>query len=80
MEDWQGWRVDRCYPSHKDLDDSMYFLCLCQFRHIMLSPPIVTSLTSRNPYHFYNIFLLPLSLFLPVLQKGFQHILEGNIL
>ncbi len=46
MEDWRGQRVDRYYPSHKDLDESMYFHCLCQFCNIVLSPLIGASLTS----------------------------------
>ncbi len=35
-------------PSHKDLDDSMYFHCLCQIGNIMPSPLIGASLTSNN--------------------------------
>ncbi len=48
MEDWQGWQGDWYYPSHKDLDDSIYFHCLCQFCNIMLSPLLVASLTLRS--------------------------------
>ncbi len=46
----RGWRVDWCCPSHKDLDNSTYFPCLCQFGNIMLSPLIGASLTSNAAY------------------------------
>ncbi len=65
MEDWQGLRVDQCYPSQKDLADSSYFLCLCQFCSIMLSPLIVTSLTSS----FFTTILVLGSFFYSCNQK-----------
>ncbi len=54
MEDWQGQQVDRYYPSHKDLDDLIYFHCLCQFCNIVPSPSIGASLTSKKSF-FDNI-------------------------
>ncbi len=54
MEDWRGWQVDWYCPSHKDLDELVYFHCLCQFCNIVLSPLIVASLTLKLQYLPYQ--------------------------
>ncbi len=59
-------------PSHKDLDASMYFHCLCQFGIIVPSPLIGASLTLINLHLMHQINLNNIS---TILNSNYQNLL-----